>query len=483
MLAAHFAISQSNREAKPNGYNTTCLHFPLLHVRIFSRPQLNVDLAFLTNRVNCILASQRRISSFSGQFRIAGATPRDAFLPIRTRCPTTSPSRLFRTTSAFHAQIMFTKAIQQQQPAPVAKQHSLSQTLLSSSSPLSRPDLHSNGSRSKQAQLDRSPISNVNPVLKPSASSVLNGPSLARTFGASNLGKRTLSQTKDLESAFSNQNAFHGLGYPDPFSKSQSQLSTPEQATNLHEAVYFDENDFDDDADLDLEVEDPINKGHQSTSEASINLPVDQKTFSNDRGVTTSSAPLPWSSSPLQHKLMDPKPLPRPSRPRTIPWRTEGDNYVAQVAGSGPPADVQRIIDEHRANRAQRQQDNGEFTPRSKDDNRLQHPWTKTASAMKEEQKKLRQANKRLVKSNDAVDEDTKAAVKARNSKKLEAVFLSDEQKRVLKLVVESGKSVFFTGSAGMSSCQCNPSPCGHLERHRYWKVCSHARYNHFFKE
>lgn len=31
---------------------------------------------------------------------------------------------------------------------------------------------------------------------------------------------------------------------------------------------------------------------------------------------------------------------------------------------------------------------------------------------------------------------------------------LSDEQKRVLQMVVEEGKNVFFTGSAGMSLVQ-----------------------------
>jgi transposase len=59
---------------------------------------------------------------------------------------------------------------------------------------------------------------------------------------------------------------------------------------------------------------------------------------------------------------------------------------------------------------------------------------------MKEEQKKLRQANKKLIKNNDASDESLKQAISAKK-RKLESV-LSEEQQRVLKFVVEDGKRV-----------------------------------------
>ena len=420
-----------------------------------------------------MLASGRGIPPFSGQFRTADSTPRDAFFPIRTSYSTTSPSRLFRSTSALYAQVMLTKAIQQHQPAPAAKPHSLSQTLFPASSPVSRPNLHSNGSRHKQPQLSGSPISKTNTVLKPSASSVLNGPGIARTIRSNKLAKRTLSQMTDMGSVFSSNDSFRDSSRPDPFSKPPSQLSGSAHVTSLHDAVYFDENDFDDDADLDLEVEDPMDKGYLSVTKGDLYLPVEQRTPSiNTSGTTTSTATLEWSSSPLQHKatppnagllrrtndayaadvaelrttvVVDPDPNPRPSKRRTIPWRAEDDNDAIGGAKNGPPAHVQKIIDGHRANKVQLQQGNGEFTPLPKDDYQFQYSWNKTASAIKEEQKQLRQANKRLVKSN----EDMEEATRAKKRQKLESIFLSEEQQRVLKLVVESGKSVFFTGSAG----------------------------------
>lgn len=376
---------------------------------------------------------------------------------------------------------MLSKAVQEHQPVPAAKQHSLSQTLLPSSSPLSRPNLHNNGSRPKQPQLDRSAIPKVNPVLKPSASSVLNGSGIARTVGLNDLVKRSVSQTKDSDSSHSSYSSFHELSHPDPFSNPQSQVSASGQVASLHDAVYFDENDFDDDEDLDLEVEDPMNKGHLPVSKPDVNLPVDQKTpLASNRGINTSSAPLAWSSSPLQHKTTPPYaallrrtndvhavnneesrtavntdggPELRPTKRRTLPWSAEGDDVVPQDAKPGPPEHVQKIIDRHQAKKAQRQQRNGDFTPLPKDDQQSQYLWNKTASAMKEEQKKLRQANKRLVKSNEDSNEDMKPAVRANKRQKLEPVFLSQEQQRVLKLVVDSGKSVFFTGSAGTSLC------------------------------
>lgn len=479
-----------SREAKPN--EDDVFVSPLTACWIgdsFSRPQPDLDLASPTSRVKCMLASLPRISSFSSRCRIASSTSRHPFLPIRDSYSATSSSRLFRSTSVSHAQAMLTKALQHQQPAPSAKQHSLSQTQLPSGSPLSRPDLHSNGSRHKQPQLASS-LPKVHAVLKPAASSVLNGPGIGRTIGANNLAKRGLSQTKDLESAFSSYTASNDSSRTVSFSESQSHHSVSGQVANLHDAVYFDENDFDDDADLDLEVEDPIKKGDLSVAKTDINWPVEQDTpSSNIRGITTSSAPLAWSSSPLQHKatppnagllrrtynthavdvteagtatVIDPDSEPRPSKRGILPWHGEGGRDVTKDSKNGPPAHVKKIVDRHRANRAQRQQDNGEFTPLPKDGHQIQYAWNTTASGMKEEQKKLRQANKRHVKSNDASTEDKKEAFRAKKRQKLESVFLSEEQQRVLKLVVESGKSAFFTGSAGMSQCQCKPSGCSY---------------------
>ena len=382
---------------------------------------------------------------------------------------------------------MFTKAVQQANPASISKQQPLSHISFPSSSATSRSNVHSNSSQQKPFQSSRTSVFEVNNVLKPSASSALNGPSITRTNGTSHVLKRNVSQTVGCESSSGSFNSPHDSMHRDAFLESQSShtisqstLSASGKVESLHQAVYFDENDFDDDVDLDLEVEDPINKGRLSASKAAITLPLEGGTvLPKDMGAATSSAPLAWSSSPLQHKATPPNANlirrakdvngsdesqsttttvpneldsnPRSSKRRVLPWLADGDNEVVEEAGRGPPAHVQRISDRHRAGRAQPQQRNGEFTPLPKDDQHFQYSWNKTASAMKEEQKKLRQANKRLVKSNDASDENLKKSIRAKRRDALEKLFLSEEQQRILKLVVESGKSIFFTGSAGMS--------------------------------
>ena len=87
------------------------------------------------------------------------------------------------------------------------------------------------------------------------------------------------------------------------------------------------------------------------------------------------------------------------------------------------------------------------YTPLPKAKSDSAFPWNKTASAVKEEQKKLRQGHRKLTK-----DIEGTEAAKSNTKKKRESVarvFLSDEQKSVLDLVAEQKKSVFFTGSAG----------------------------------
>lgn len=86
-------------------------------------------------------------------------------------------------------------------------------------------------------------------------------------------------------------------------------------------------------------------------------------------------------------------------------------------------------------------------TPASKEKSDSPYPWNKTASAVKEEQKRLRQGHRKLVKDNEAEEKPKSTRTKAEH--KVPRVFLSDEQKKVFNLVTEERKSVFFTGSAG----------------------------------
>lgn len=226
---------------------------------------------------------------------------------------------------------------------------------------------------------------------------------------------------------------------------------------SLHSAVYFDENDFDDDDELDLESPDPFpppkvaparqstqesfkyplikepstthasstqdngpsKGGSSSTSTTQTDIkypelpPVAENDGSPQEPAPSSSIQIPWSSSPPSHMLP-------PTKRRTLPWL---DSESANDKTAGDEGDDNK----------------GTSTPAQ---SKPVYPWNKTVSAVKEEQKELRRQNKKR----------QQADAKPRLYKPRERVaslFLSDEQRGVLEAVVDQGKSIFFTGSAG----------------------------------
>lgn len=221
--------------------------------------------------------------------------------------------------------------------------------------------------------------------------------------------------------------------------------STKSKLGSLHNAVYFDENDFDDDDDLDFESPDPFIpparierdslEEQDSFKTANSHLTLSQNeslsaipTSKNDHKTEikypdlppippddnpapSSSIQLPWSSSPPTH-------FQKPAAPRTVPWRKQQERNVIVIEDDPKPKTPAR--------------------PSST------APWNKTASAIKEEQKELRRQNKK------AQAEKIQTSTKQHTPRtQVAAIFLSDEQRHVLKAVVEKGKSIFFTGSAG----------------------------------
>lgn len=60
----------------------------------------------------------------------------------------------------------------------------------------------------------------------------------------------------------------------------------------------------------------------------------------------------------------------------------------------------------------------------------------------------MRQGNKKLVRDNEA-DDAAKRFTLAKRKNRVAQVYLSDEQKKIMNLVIEQRRSVFFTGSAG----------------------------------
>ena len=276
----------------------------------------------------------------------------------------------------------------------------------------------------------------------------------------------------------------------------------------LHDTVFFDENDFVDDEDLDLDSDSfvdptqtditypstktdstyPSTKTDSTfpstkTDTAYPSTKTDATYPSTTTDVThpslpnalphtttppkppTSSVPIPWSSSPPHHKL----PLAAAIAPatsststasrantgkrRTLPWlenksddrvKYENDEVKPALEQRTPTAKVQRILEAQRKRRAALAENS--FTPLPKDTPDSLYPWNKTASAVKKEQRVLRQGNKNFVRD---IKPDPDAEITDTKKKKIPRPFLSEEQQNVLTLVAKEKKSVFFTGSAG----------------------------------
>ena len=258
--------------------------------------------------------------------------------------------------------------------------------------------------------------------------------------------------TKEQTSTFArplqpNSARSNGIPQPKPTSPSLGVKRKLEMANSggstlgsLHNEVYFDEDDFADDDELDFDEPDPFvppqKPSPPEAKPAAVGYPKTPGAFPeadetenkqpparngdltdvkypdlppvpDDDVAPSSSIQLPWSSSPPTHFQPPPK-------RRTLPWKKQ-----------------EKVEEEQSLPKF--------ITPARPPKQSL--PWNKSASAIKEEQKELRRQYK-----NQKSDANSK---KHQPRTKIASIFLSDEQRGVLEAVVNQGKSMFFTGSAG----------------------------------
>lgn len=327
----------------------------------------------------------------------------------------------------------------------------LSQKLFSSSPP----------SQSTQKPINASVSSGFTNALQPASSSSLNALKTSRPHSTTAAGvKRTASGlAKAMNGAFDDGPG--SVKNPISLGAASPVKSTVPEVT---QSDLFDEDDFD--SDIDLDIEEPSAKNaityptlpKQTTKPLFYpTLPKQQAShgFSRDASVAdsgygsldvpptdqapASSLPLPWSSSPIEHRYptqqMQPPPAqPRPSKRRTLPW-LEGAEEPA------PSESASKSLSKFRYD--------GQNTPQSKEPKKSMFPWNTTASAVKEQQKQFREKNKKLSKQIEGTEESVQKAKSNKKKNSVARVFLSEEQQHVLDMVAEQKKSVFFTGSAG----------------------------------
>jgi ATP-dependent DNA helicase PIF1 len=314
-------------------------------------------------------------------------------------------------------------------------------------------------------------------ALRPSGTSVANTGRLNYTeapIAQKRKYNSGLERTLTNENSFSEQSAF-----PD--------LPPSGQSGTLQDAVYFDENDFDDD-DFSLEFE-------QSTSKTTPPKYSGRPAKDHPTVQSSSSVAFPWSQSPLEHltansgvhqptnqaesptdrisypSLPRPEdkstavsypniqselrelnqdeelPAPRPTKRRALPWNKE----KAEPKDTSPKTYTwqknikDRKIQVVKPEKQSKQAAESDYTPLPLDNNKSAYPWNVTATAVKDEQKALRKQYKLSTKTEPPKED----AATANPKKKVAPVFLSEEQKKIVSMVVNQNKSVFFTGSAG----------------------------------
>jgi ATP-dependent DNA helicase PIF1 len=333
-------------------------------------------------------------------------------LPLRTRLsPSRSTLQMFKQAAAKKASTAAPKGTLQFHTSPVKQQH----------------------------------VSFVKPPspLAPSSGNILRPQnhvtSSAQSIQALKNGvKRNAS---GLSRAVSQHNGFEEPLYPSiPRSGSvlgtANTLSVPQSTKGsfIIDGVHYDENDFQD-SDWELEVEQVLSKPTVDSvtyPDLSAELPQVRSTTLNDNIIKNvdASQPLPWSSSPVTHLAKDTQQFLSEYR-----FQTQSKQQLAE-----PKTKKRRLPTSW-----SQKEDEEELDLKRK--STKPYTWDITQSALKQQQKTLRENKKRF---KTIETEEGKAEAVARKKKSSVArVFLSDEQQLVLNMVVEKQKSIFFTGSAG----------------------------------
>lgn len=219
---------------------------------------------------------------------------------------------------------------------------------------------------------------------------------------------------------------------------------TRDTKTKTKPEVFFAEDDFSDDDDLDLDFKAPTAVSPSKvTSVSKFTAPRESIPLQS------SEPPIPWSSSPASHFLP-------PQQRRTESQLSGGSGgSLKRVSLEGDedcfeiPAPTKKVKRALPDSWKERQAEPNLETPASK--SQARGVWDPSASAIKEQKRQLK--NQRITKRE---EQDVEIVNEIPSREQSEAplpgsdtIALSSEQRHVLDLVVEQGKSVFFTGPAG----------------------------------
>lgn len=223
-------------------------------------------------------------------------------------------------------------------------------------------------------------------------------------------------------------------------------LTGSDAQAKLQNTVWFEEDDFSDDENLDLDYEAPSALPISSVPKPPVAV---QSSRENVPPPTTQD--IPWSSSPAGHSLP-------PKFERTVSNQTS--TTISEGTLKRDSSGERDVTEAPVQKKAKRRVLPASFhqTPVEEDEDvptvgtlgsKSREYLEPTASAIKEQRRQLK--NQRLPQE-DAEAQLAAAAQEAEQEAhlgKVETFSLSGEQKHILNLVVEKNQSVFFTGPAG----------------------------------
>ncbi|KAG5918002.1 hypothetical protein E4U42_007046 [Claviceps africana] len=235
---------------------------------------------------------------------------------------------------------------------------------------------------------------------------------------------------------------------------------TDATSNKIPEPVYFAEDDFSDDADLDLDFEAPSALPIQPAPAAKENLAPPSTVIPSSSQV---GMVIPWSSSPVSHTrpLLNQQTRSAASLASLRPELKRDSSGEIEILDVPPPKKVKKRVlppSFHKQESLDHAHELGHglipdtlSTPAEKSS-----PfWDSSASAIKEQKKILKnQRNSRTTDNGDDDDSGMAPPLAKKHGMKEKAakvvpISLSSEQEYVLDMVVNQGQSVFFTGPAG----------------------------------
>ncbi|KAF4462364.1 DNA repair and recombination pif1 mitochondrial [Fusarium albosuccineum] len=221
-------------------------------------------------------------------------------------------------------------------------------------------------------------------------------------------------------------------------------LTGPDAQAKAKAAVYFSENDFSDDDDLDLDFKAP--DALPDLPKATPTGPVSNENMPPPPTSTQTEKPLDWSSSPVSH-FFPPRTtsVTSVSTDRTLKRESSGDKDSTEL-----PAAKKRVLPQS-FKHEEPEDDKGDYAQVAQTpSNKRKDFWNPTASAVKEQKKQFRtQRQQEQPTPNTGMSMGEIQEVTTSHAKGNVAISLSEEQRHVLDLVVNKSQSVFFTGAAG----------------------------------